>query len=275
MKGGKAPLGYTLIEVMIVLAVSSLTFLIAATFISGKQARTQFTQGVNEFASVLQHSIDQVNNGQYTDINVDCTADSTGQVSSVGIGGSTTQGRNTSCVFLGQVYHFSVGTDFATAANHYEVFSLAGGRINDKGDAITTLANMGPKPIAGLTRQEMVPQALNVNYVIVRRADGAVDTSTYGVAFLQSIGTTEKGSLANGSQSVMLYYVPGLTFHKTGGDGGEASALIGAANAANLVPIDEAYICVDDGTRSATITIDTTHGALAVTATPKRGTNCA
>ena len=52
----KQPFGYTIVEVMIVLAVSSAMFLIAANFINGKQERTAFSQGSNEMVSQLQRS---------------------------------------------------------------------------------------------------------------------------------------------------------------------------------------------------------------------------
>lgn len=54
MKGGKSPLGYTVVEVMIVLAVSGIMFLVAANFINGKQQKTSFANGVNEMASRIQ-----------------------------------------------------------------------------------------------------------------------------------------------------------------------------------------------------------------------------
>ena len=68
MNGGKRPLGYTIIEVMIVLAVSGVMFIIAASFISGKQESTAFTEGANEFASQLQQTIAEVADGQYSDV---------------------------------------------------------------------------------------------------------------------------------------------------------------------------------------------------------------
>ena len=76
MLGGKnkQPLGYTIIEVMIVLAVSGLMFIIAATFINGKQQRATFTAGVNEMASELQNVIEQVNDGSYADVPLNCVS---------------------------------------------------------------------------------------------------------------------------------------------------------------------------------------------------------
>src|SRR4051812_28553600 len=104
MNGGKLPLGYTVIEVMIVLAVSGLMFVIATNFISGKQAKTSFTAGSNELASKVQDLIGEVNDGKYSDIPLSCSANIGGPTSvSDGAPDAETQGTNPQCVFLGKI----------------------------------------------------------------------------------------------------------------------------------------------------------------------------
>lgn len=105
MKGVKQPLGYTIIEVMIVLAISGLMFLIAANFISGKEESTSFTEGTNEFVTDMQSVINQVTDGQYSDISFQCV--SSGGTLSFPSGGS--QGTNPACVFLGKFLYFPQG----------------------------------------------------------------------------------------------------------------------------------------------------------------------
>ena len=69
MKGGykKSPVrnGFTIVEVMIFLAVSGVTFLIAANFINGKEAQTEFYQGINQTNYQLRTIINDVSNGNY------------------------------------------------------------------------------------------------------------------------------------------------------------------------------------------------------------------
>ncbi len=107
MKGGKLPLGYTIVEVLVVLAVSGVLFLLAADFITGKQSKTSFQQGSNELVSRLQAIVEEVSTGHYADIPLTCDAFSN---PSRLIFDPTVkpQGSNQDCVFLGKIIHFSV-----------------------------------------------------------------------------------------------------------------------------------------------------------------------
>src|ERR1700722_14172147 len=149
MKGGKnrQPLGYTILEVMIVLAISGAMFLIAISFISGKQEHTAFTDGVNNMVSQLQDAIQQVTNGEYSDIPLTCTAGS-GSPPSFDASGNPSQGTTTSCVFVGKFFHFWPNNPGASGAAAYEVFTLAGNRL-DNGNPAVTLSEVAPVPVYG------------------------------------------------------------------------------------------------------------------------------
>jgi prepilin-type N-terminal cleavage/methylation domain-containing protein len=129
MKGVKPPGGYTIVEVMIVLAVSGVMFVMAANFINGKNARTQFQQGSNELGSRMQGVIEEVTDGQYTDIPFTC---SRAGASLAVTGAVRPQGTNPECVFIGKLAHFSVNPNpsgFGSGdRTKYEVFTLAGER---------------------------------------------------------------------------------------------------------------------------------------------------
>src|SRR4051794_6940104 len=113
MKGVKAPSGYTIIEVLIVLAVSGVMFIMAANFIDGKNSRTRFQQGSNELGSRVQSVIEEITDGQYSDIPFTCNSTS----SSITITGTPQQqGKNYDCIFIGKIIHFSVGGN----QNRYE-----------------------------------------------------------------------------------------------------------------------------------------------------------
>ena len=117
MKGGKTKTGYTIVEVMIVLAISSMMFLAANTFISGRVSETNFRTGVNETASRIQDAIDQVSSGQYSDQPFTCDTSSGTLVFQ---SASSEQGTKDNCVFMGKIIYFN-STD-----NTYTVKSLAG-----------------------------------------------------------------------------------------------------------------------------------------------------
>ncbi len=245
MKGVKPPLGYTIIELMIVLAISGLMFLIAANFISGKEESSSFTEGTNEFVTDMQSVINQVNDGQYSDISINCVS---------GVGGTLTfpsggsQGTNPDCVFLGKFLYFTQGTN----ADNYMTFSLAGNRLDSvSGGPATTLAEINPTPIVGatdLTTQANIPQALDVKSMHVT-VSGTTYTA-YGLGFIQSAGTLDPitGDLENGAQTVSLVYSPNLN-----------AANLTKAQAVNDITgnvafADSAVMCLTDGGKTAELT---------------------
>lgn len=241
MNGGSRPLGYTIIEVMIVLAISGVMFLIAANFISGKQAKTSFTEGSNEFVSQVQSVVAEVVDGQYPDdASLGCSAGG----SNLTFNSNGTQGNNAPCVFIGKFMHFSVGGN----ASAYETFSLAAAR--DKTSLTTaevtaiTPAHSAP---TDFTQQGTIPQSLNVKSVKVTDTSG-VTHNTWGIGFAQSLGTTTNGFFNSGSQTVGMFYSNALN----SGTDNEASA-DAALTGSHLKVASSAVICLTDGTRTAEV----------------------
>lgn len=252
MKGGKLPLGYTIIEVLIVLAVSGLMFVIAAGFINGKQARTTFTQGVNEMASQIQSLMQDVIDGHYTDIKIKCTAN----VSPPGLPifsnvGVVSQGTNQTCSFIGKFIH----TPISNKTDVYEVFSLASSR--------TDTSYVTVKPIYSpidLTTQHTVPNHLDIKSITI---NGAI--SAYGFGFVQSQGTANSNGgdgYNSGSQQLQLVYGQNLI----SGNYDESTAATKLTS--NPIPptptssltllsgnTDSVSVCMTDGTRTANINL--------------------
>ena len=110
MKGGRrnTPLkyGFTIIEVMIFLAVSGVTFLIAANFISGKESQTNFNQSINQINYQIRTIINDVANGNYdvpSGQYVSCS--SPGQVNFVP--NRPTPPNSAGCIFAGKIIEFN------------------------------------------------------------------------------------------------------------------------------------------------------------------------
>jgi len=280
MKGARTPAGYTIIEVMIVLAVSGVMFLIAADFIGGKQETTTFTQGVNELAANLQNTIAQVSDGQYTDIDFTCTFTYGGQSSTLTIlpstapTGTDTQGTQSPCIFLGKVDQFN--------REQYQTFSLAGGRVDNSGNPITAdasnpttpLDNDAPTPISYLTVQTFVPEHLDIKSMGVELTATNPPNSSYlesssGIGFLQDLGTVSQSGAqnGNGAQPIELYYVSLL------GPASPPSAINGST--LTLVPAgQEVLMCVTDYTRYAYIEIGSANNQLGVRVDILEGSTC-
>jgi prepilin-type N-terminal cleavage/methylation domain-containing protein len=242
MLGGKnkhLPRGYTIVEVLIVLAVSGVMFVIAANFINGKQQKTAFSQAVNEMASRVQDTIEQVTDGQYSDIPFGCALGTPLQISA---SQTQSQGTNPSCVFIGKLFQFKNGGD----PSSYEVFSLAAARSSTSlGPDVTPVRSADGA--VDLTTQQTIPQHLQVTGSRV-----TINSSihTYGFGFTQSQGTAgpQAGTYGNGAQTVNLIYAPSLV--SATNEGGAITAITG-----NVALAKNASFCLTDGTYYAQINI--------------------
>ncbi len=242
MKGGKSPLGYTIIEVMIVLAVSGMMLVVAGSFINGKQSKTSFTSGVNELASRIQDTINQVTDGQYSDIPLDCQLIGGGGIS-VSLNNTGAQGTNSNCFFLGKIMHFQ----YDGQNNQYEVISMAGRRLVG-GVPVETIGQATPEPIRDLTITQTVPQNLDVMWV--RFTTGGVTIPNTGLGFIQNI--VAGGEAAQGAQTPpKLHFAPGMLAQGHG----DSPSSYDLSKSINSTPADSAQLCVSDGTRSAYITV--------------------
>ncbi len=262
MNGGKKlrSCGYTIVEVMIVLAVSGAMFLIAAQFINGKHEKATFGDGINQMASRLQDTIEQITDGQYSDVPVTCTF--SGTTTTVTNGGAG-QGKNPTCVFLGKILHFSEAGGWSAGDNlsHYEVFSIAGGR-QAAGLPVTTLGAADPTVAAPLTKQQIVPQTLEVHKITV---NGGI--SSFGFGFFQGQGgidtTNGTSTIKNGTSPVNMFYVAGLA---AGQGTVAATGQIESASppTTNLTLAQSVDMCLTDGRQSADIVIGLNSNQLTV-----------
>lgn len=123
MQRGRQPGGYTIIEVMIFLAISGLMFVLAVYFVQGKQATAQFTQAMNGINTSVQQVINDVADNNYNPANLTCTITAiTSPLSFTTSASNNAQGTNLGCVFLGETIQFGVR---GTNRQGYDVYSIA------------------------------------------------------------------------------------------------------------------------------------------------------
>lgn len=117
---GKLLNGYTIVEVLIFLAVSGGLLVSAATLINGRQERVRFSQSIDNMAQQLEDVLNDVSTGFYpTAGNIGCTETAgTLNISSV----SKEQGTNAGCVFSGKLLSF---TNNSTDYDVYTIVSPA------------------------------------------------------------------------------------------------------------------------------------------------------
>lgn len=259
MLGGqnkKMPLGYTIIEVIIVLAISGIMFLIAANFINGKQEHTAFVQGTNDMVNQLQNIVDDVTDGHYSDVPLKCEVGG-GNAISVSQDVTGSQGSTQNCVFLGKMISF----EGAAQPTNYQLFSLAALRSFTTTDGtIPAAGSPSVSAIPGLTVNGTIPQSLYLpntatGKMTVTPLTGAPQVN-YSIGFVQGLGSTNESGYVSGTQTVGLVYDSGLNTPTTttivdGTENGPSSLV----NGTNIKPAKSATICLSDGTRYARIFI--------------------
>ncbi|HSX23561.1 MAG TPA: hypothetical protein VLE74_00460, partial [Candidatus Saccharimonadales bacterium] len=65
MSGGTKPLGYTIVEVMIFLAVSGALLVSALLIFNGRQQRIEFGQSIRDIDSKIRDVLNDVSTGVY------------------------------------------------------------------------------------------------------------------------------------------------------------------------------------------------------------------
>jgi len=266
-KGGRTTLGFTIVETLIVLAVTGILFASVATMISGRQDKTQFSQATNEISTQISQVIGEVSQGYYPNIgSTSCSA--SGGTLNFGTGG--VQGQNRGCIFLGKVIQFGVaGTD----PEQFITYSLAGCQHKDCGAAGTpeasTLSEARPVVIPSSSETSILQYGLSVKWM---KYDGH---ETRGVGFLQSLGSYSGCTgLCSGSSQAALFGIHA-------GDTGDISAAdmlakLNMGHGANIVPASQVQVCFLSGTtsQSALVTIGGSGRQLSVTLAIKNGDNC-
>ncbi|MGF7228517.1 MAG: prepilin-type N-terminal cleavage/methylation domain-containing protein [Candidatus Saccharibacteria bacterium] len=144
--------GFTIVEVMVVLAVTGVLFISAALAISGRTNKTQFQQSINDVVTMLSQSINSTSIGYYPNAsNFACKNSSNSLVIT---GGANKQGTNNDCIFLGKATQFGVnGTDPQLTAT----FPIAALREDASGNEVQSLATAKPAVIYPSSAQTNAP----------------------------------------------------------------------------------------------------------------------
>lgn len=199
--------GYTIVEVMIFLAVSSIIAITALLMFERSQRETEFVQAMRDIDSKIRDVINDVETGVYNyPANFECTASASGaDHPTITDPGATVdnQGSNQGCLFIGRVFQFGTDTDKSAL----DIYTVAGRQYTGAvytSDEVTSLFEAKPTPIAPRSGSPGVPSATESS----RLGYGIVPTSiTYGSSFASdmaigafgvftnfAVGVTESGS---------------------------------------------------------------------------------
>lgn len=273
--------GFTIIEVLIVLAVTGMLFVSAALLIAGRRAQTEFNQAIRQVQSQIQQVINDVATGYFPNTNsFQCSAGGSGPVLTSGSG--TQQGANSGCIFLGKAIQFGVTN---TTPQQFAIFTIAGNQKTSGGNEVTSLAEAHPKAVAPSTSQANVPnitvgQPLLGGLTAIKMwyMNGAVPRPVGVVAFTNSLASYNSGTIVSGSQQVNVVPLDDNQINSTlDRTNAQAAEAINASLATStLNPSSGTFICFKSGgtNQSGLITIGNQGRQLSVTLTIKSNADC-
>jgi prepilin-type N-terminal cleavage/methylation domain-containing protein len=273
--------GFTIVETLIVLAVTGVLFLSIITLISGKQSKTEFNQAINDVKNQLDQTINQASVGFYPNAaNFNCAANTTtGKITITPItsGTATPQGSNTGCIFVGKVVHFYSGPDPAP----YYVYTLAGSQFDGSGNIITDILQAGAKVVPNNTETNTMEFGLSVSSL-------KSDTTNIGsFAFISNFGSYSGTDVKSGSSQISLLPIKQnskldnpvdseQTAIEQYLDSSVAGGLTTAQEATEINPAQGVTICLNSGgtNQSGKITVGGNGRALGTTLQIYNGLDC-
>ena len=300
-QGGEKAGGFTIVEVLIVLVVTSALLVSAVLLVGGRQNRTQFMTGINSFQQELQQVINETASGYYPSRgDFVCSGNATGAPTFTSVGaGSAQQGTNGGCIFLGKVVAFGTDTDKSKLG----IVPIVGNQTNGS-SASLTVASSNPRAIypatgegAGYVPSISVLDVMQNGLTVAQSNTAAgcpaspngiagmcyisslgVKTPTGAIAFLAgdstgNLAATDGNNLQSGTQQLSLYGVKSASPNKSLNDTSQAVGNYIGSLTSNLEVAQSASICIASATtkQSGLITIDS---GLNVTLQVKDGSTC-
>lgn len=298
--------GFTIIEVLIVLAVSGALLVSAAALINGRQAKTEFQTGINNTQQQIQQIINETISGYYPNAgDFTCTGSSVGGVVSFH-NASNRQGTNFGCIFMGKAIQFGLsatGDDASTLG----VLPMVGNQNYNNGtiqdQAVQTLNKAAPRAVYPANSGDSAPVSSVASTLMqyglsVATKNGMCGAGQGGICYAAGGNTYKTGiaaflagdsngniasadasgnGLASGSELFSLYAVSGSQPNESFADATAAIgnvATAGNGGMGNLVAASALYICIASGTtgQSGLFTID--GGSLTVKLDIRGDTTC-
>ena len=257
MNGGKNKKpqsgGYTIIEVMLFLAISGFMFVMAAIFINGKQAHAEFKQGVYDANTQIRTVMNDVTNGFYPSAGgFACSAGSSGIPNITA--GSTAQGNNQGCMFMGKVIEFGVRNsgNASDGWTGYRIYSVAGRQYasGNAGQPPASFAEAQPVAIniAGITDNKSLQWGLAITSICSPAPvapSKCTNSSPGAIGFFGAFGNFNVGSgtLQSGAQEVNIALIPGSKLN----DPDEIGNIQSLASSGSMLSNPNILLCFQNG----------------------------
>lgn len=275
--------GFTIVEVMIVLAVSGLLLISAIVLINGRQAKTEFTTGINDELSQIQQIITDTTDGYYPN-NGDISCTGNPGVGVVLKSAATKQGTNSGCIYLGSAIQFGLGSTSPNSST-LGVLPIVGNAYQIVGGVKTpvlTVSGSVPRalyPANGTAAESGVPtDAVEQDYMenglqiangnnacglgagstaavcYLPEKIGGSWTATGMAAFVVGDNTGNIAAPAAGSGSYLQSGTPQISLYAVAGSSDDKAFMTASSNvhafssfpSQGLDPAKEVLVCVSD-----------------------------
>jgi type II secretory pathway pseudopilin PulG len=276
--------GFTIVETMIVLAVTGGLFVVIASTLAGRQNEAEFQHSIQVVEAHIQQTIDQVTAGFYpnnSDFSCDASSGSLSFSAGSNTQGTNVQDLNTGCVFLGKVMQFRVNN---TDPEEYRTYTVAGllGATSGAG-AGSPFAAAKPKVVGWASNYDTYSTVGRLEYGLTTVWMRTASTDIGAVAFLMEPGSLDANSsngFSGGKQQVDLIPLPGTSLSDQIDTAvGHIESELNDANLSANAPINPdagVQICFASGgtNQSGLITIGSSGRQLRVNLDIKSNNNC-
>lgn len=275
MKGGRKARGFTIIETLMVLAISAGLFVAVAATLAGRQNRTEFDQSIQDIKAQIQQAISEVGSGVYANTNnFTCTPGGLGPNLTAGSGN---QGGNSGCIFLGKAIQFGVsGTSNPEETRSY---IIAGLQKDSSGQEVATYAAAKPTVVAPSTASPSTPDAsikgiLQYGVTTKEVYYGSPKVNIGAIAFVSKLATYSSGAVVSGASQVNIVPITGTSINAS--TTATAQAINANLATSTLNPATGVSLCFVSGgsNQSGLITIGGNSRQLTVSLSVKENKTC-
>ncbi len=219
MKQGLRAHGFTIIEVMIVLVVTSALAVSAFALVSGQQQKTEFQQAINDIKQQIDQVINNVATGYYVN-NGDINCSIIPGYPVINTANPKDRGANTGCVLLGRAMQFGVNGDktaynvYGIAGLQYQPGSVAmpvtqidGTLPTSARPVVIANSSLNPTGPADAVESHRLGYGLSTQFM-KDDTGGAIGT----FAIITDFAQASAGNLDSGSRTAVLYSIQTTNF---------------------------------------------------------------
>lgn len=249
--------GYTIIEVMIFLIISTAMILLILPLFNGRIQRTQFAQSVQSLDNQIKNIANEVTTGTYPPSpGFNCSAPGNNPPAVSPSAGTDDQGSRSDCIFLGKIINFGVPsgtcTTMATSnCSKVEIYTVVGKRTDGSGNVINSMAAAAPRLVVSPPTTVSLTESFNLEYgtrITALRQDGSFPLRS-GVGLFQSFnGNYNAGKLESGSQNVSTWVVKSTSFPASPVDAQNIYNTVAAQQSGTFQPLasgENLWVCLN------------------------------